>query len=71
MSSSSPAQLIALDRALLALCQERARLTHDLPGCSAAIEDLLRRSTGPLPAEVLRQVFELLDAATTPPGGAA
>jgi len=61
MNPSSDAQLAAIDRALMALCQERARLLRDLPGRTAAIDDLLQRSTGPLDATVLRDVFALLD----------
>lgn len=52
-------QLSHLDRCLLALLNERARLVGGLDdeALAPAIEDLLRRSTGPFPPEALREVF--------------
>ncbi|HVS19189.1 MAG TPA: hypothetical protein VMT18_11360 [Planctomycetota bacterium] len=54
--------LRALDSALLALADERARLLAREPG-RAATEDLLRRHDGPLVAGDVRALFELLDRA--------
>ncbi len=58
-------QLAHLDRTLLAILNERARLLRDVGpgdrGRAAAIEDLLRRNAGPFPAEALRQVFRNAD----------
>jgi hypothetical protein len=56
--------LRALDRALLALADERARLLADEPA-AASIEDLLRRYDGPLPAPAVRELFEALERACT------
>lgn len=58
-------QLAHLDRSLLALLNERARLVaetepHD-ETARAAVEDLLRRNAGPFPAEALRDVFAAVD----------
>lgn len=54
--------LRALDRALLALADERARLLADEPA-AASIEDLLRHYDGPLPAAAVRDLFESLERA--------
>jgi len=54
--------LRALDRALLALADERARLLADEPA-SASLEDLLRRYEGPLPADAVRELFAALERA--------
>jgi chorismate mutase len=58
-------QIATLDRALLALLNERARLLEELPADfserGACVEDLLRRNPGPLPATTLRAVFEAID----------
>ncbi len=59
-------QLVQLDQALLALLNERARLLsgepEDDPGRLAAIDDLLRRNTGPFGADALGEVFAAIDA---------
>lgn len=54
-----------LDLALLALLQERVRLCSNAePGLrQVAIEDLLRRADGSVPAEGLRAIFTALDRA--------
>jgi chorismate mutase len=63
-------QLRTLDRALLALVDERARLLGEVPaddpGRLTAIEDLLRRHAGPLPAASTRELFTLLDRHCAP-----
>ncbi len=65
------AQLATLDRSLAALLHERARLLADFrdggPAPRAAVEDLLRRSQGPLSARDLRSVFGAIDAACGAP----
>ncbi|MBC8405733.1 MAG: hypothetical protein H8E15_10930 [Planctomycetes bacterium] len=59
-------QLAHLDRALMAMLNERARLLASVPlddsGRSAATSDLLRRHDGPFHAQKLKLVFELIDA---------
>ena len=59
-------QLIHLDRALMELLNERARLLSteaaDDSGRLAAIDDLLRRNTGPFGADALGDVFRAIDA---------
>lgn len=59
-------QLVHLDQALLHLINERARLlageAEDDPGRRAATDDLLRRNTGPIGADALREVFAAIDA---------
>jgi len=56
-------QLKHLDRSLLALLNERARLLRGLDATEtrAAIDDLLRRSSGYFPPEHLRDVFLAID----------
>ncbi len=58
-------QLRDLDRALLALLDERLRLLAtvpvDDPGRSAGVEDLLRRHEGPFPARAIEDVFGAID----------
>jgi len=58
-------QLRDLDRALLALLDERARLlavvAADDPGRAAGVEDLLRRHDGPFPARAIEDVFGAID----------
>lgn len=60
-------QLTALDRALLALLDERARLACEAaaaaPGAfpAASVDDLLARSSGDFPAAVLRELFGAVD----------
>ena len=59
-------QLAHLDRALMAMLNERARLLASVPlddnGRKAATSDLLRRHDGPFHAQKLREVFELIDS---------
>lgn len=59
-------QLAHLDRALMAMLNERARLLASVPlddsGRQAAISDLLRRHEGPFHAAAMRQVFEIIDS---------
>ena len=62
MNPSSRTHLRALDRALLALADERARLLRDEP-IRGSLEDLLRRYEGPLPADSVRALFEALEGA--------
>lgn len=56
-------QLAHLDRSLMALLNERARLiaTHNAGQLDAAVEDLLSRSTGPFEANALREVFRWIE----------
>lgn len=58
-------QLLQLDRALLALLDERARLVRECggAGASAALDDLLRRHTGPVAADGVREFFGAADRA--------
>ena len=59
-------QLTQLDRSLMALFNERARLLAQGGGDSdlrLALDDLQRRNQGPLSARELQRVFELLDDA--------
>ena len=56
-------QVAQLDRTLLALVEERARLAASSKGAPVLLEDLLRRSTGPLPAESLREIFAAIERA--------
>jgi len=57
-------QLTALDRALMNLLDERARLVCEEvgPPPSSPIEDLLARSTGDFPGDALRRVMDEVDA---------
>jgi len=56
-------QLIHLDRALMGLLNERARLARELGEDGAGtVEDLLRRTRGAFPAPALRAVFEVIEA---------
>ena len=54
--------LRALDSALLSLVDERARLMAETTS-PTALEDLLRRYDGELPAEAVRELFAALDRA--------
>lgn len=67
--SSHQVQIKAIDQALLALFEERARLcrTTSQPAV-AAIEDMLRRTRGALSATVIRDLFLLLDQSCNPTG---
>ncbi|MFN0242091.1 MAG: hypothetical protein ACKVWV_04295 [Planctomycetota bacterium] len=65
MNASQRNQLKAVDRALLALLDERARLLeqvdeHD-PARRAAVDDMLRRHTGPVSAAAIRAIFGAID----------
>jgi hypothetical protein len=62
MNPALRTHLRALDRALLALADERARLLADDPA-EASLEDLLRRYDGPLPVEAVRELFAALERA--------
>ncbi|MAW60907.1 MAG: hypothetical protein CMJ94_08740 [Planctomycetes bacterium] len=59
-------QLAHLDRTLLALLNERARLLAqvevDDPGRRALVDDLLRRHDGPFDAHALAPLFEIIDS---------
>lgn len=64
MTPAQRHQLQTLDRALLALLDERARLAAELPAgetAPAAADDLLRRHAGPFAVEPLRRVLALLE----------
>lgn len=58
-------QLRNLDRALLALLDERARLLSEVAcndaGRAAAVDDMLRRHAGPTSADALREIFAAVD----------
>lgn len=62
-------ELVMIDRALVRLMDERARLMRalgdeagDARAREAARDDLLRRSSGAFPAEHLTRVLDALDA---------
>ena len=63
--------LTTLDRALLRLLEERARLCASAPSseaCAPSIEDLLRRADGAFDAARLTEVFEAIhEGSTLPP----
>ncbi len=58
-------QLTHLDRTIVELLNERARLCEQLEPVQvqreACVDDLLRRSQGPFPADALRETFEAID----------
>jgi hypothetical protein len=62
MSTSTRYHLAQLDRTIVHLLNERARLVASDPtlntGAEAHVQDLLRRSAGPFPADELRATFE-------------
>ena len=62
MDTSSRNQLFHIDRALVELLQDRARLLADIPmddpGRQPRSEDLLRRTDGPFDAEILEEVLK-------------
>ena len=66
-------QLRHLDWALVQLLDERARLLAGTPPGDPArapsIDDLLRRHDGPCSPELLREVFVVIDRATSSAGG--
>ena len=65
MKPSARNQLAHLDRTLLALFQERARLLSDedpgSPERLAQIDDLLQRAEGPFDPGLLKEVFDAVD----------
>ena len=65
MKPSTRNQLAYLDRTLLALLQERARLLSDEdpgnPERLAQIDDLLQRAEGPFDPGLLKEVFDAVD----------
>ena len=69
MTPAQRHQLLTLDRALLALLNERARLISEIPAgeaSSASADDLLRRHAGPFAVEPLRRILALLDEGCRP-----
>jgi chorismate mutase len=60
-------QLMHLDRAILSLIDERARLLGQVssidPLRASAVDDMLRRHEGPFDAESVRTVFAAIDRA--------
>jgi hypothetical protein len=74
MNPCSRHQLNELDRALLALLDERARLiSASAPSASAppgattaALDDLLRRRDGPTGTDAVRRFFAAIDEACEP-----
>ena len=61
--------LTTLDRALLRLIEERARLCASAPSpevCAPSSEDLLRRADGDFDAERLTEVFEAIHEGSVP-----
>ncbi|MEE2940861.1 MAG: hypothetical protein VX460_10785 [Planctomycetota bacterium] len=61
--------LTTLDRALLRLLAERARLcatASSSEACAPSIEDLLRRADGDFDAARLTEVFEAIHAGSAP-----
>jgi chorismate mutase len=62
MNASSRHHLSQLDRTIVHLLNERARLVAQDPaadhGADAHMRDLLQRSAGPFPADDLRKTFE-------------
>lgn len=65
MKSQIRHQRIELDRTIVALLNERARMVAEDPAGAddegARVDDLLRRSTGPFPASALRSVFRSIE----------
>jgi len=59
LNPSQRHQLLQLDRAVLALLDERARLVGETGPAAAepAVDDLLRRHDGPFPPAGVREVF--------------
>lgn len=68
--SSHQVHLKAIDQALLALFEERARLCRNTKQpAAAAIDDMLRRTQGDLDASVIRDLFSLLDQSCSQSSG--
>ena len=69
MNPAQRRQLRDLDKTLLALLDERARLLATVPredpGRSAGVEDLLRRHDGPFAPELVAEVFAAVDRGCT------
>lgn len=65
MNANLRFQLNQLDRALLGLVEERARLAaqFDGPAPRAAVDDLLRRHDGALAPHAVRALFASVDSA--------
>ena len=60
MNPSLRHQLTLLDRALLAMLEERARLAAEVgdgSACEPAFDDLSRRASGDLPSAAIDEVF--------------
>lgn len=66
MNASTQHHLSQLDRTIVSLLNERARLVASDPSADANPDahllDLQRRSSGPFPADALRQTFESIQA---------
>lgn len=65
--------LTTLDRALLRLLDERARLCAEADGaapCAPSVDDLLRRADGDFDPGVLEELFDLVHRGSGPRGGA-
>jgi chorismate mutase len=67
MNPALRTQLLHLDRALLSLLDERARLYSELepsdPARAATVDELLRRHAGPFPPEAVREIFAAVEQA--------
>ncbi|MFT5059496.1 MAG: hypothetical protein ACI89E_002281 [Planctomycetota bacterium] len=66
MNASTQHHLSKLDRTIVSLLNERARLIASDPTADANpeahLKDLQRRSSGPFPAQALRLTFESIQA---------
>lgn len=66
--------LTTIDRTLLRLLDERARLCASAPSadaCSPSLEDLLRRADGDFDASLLAEVFDAIHKGSAPAAPAA
>ena len=63
MKPGTRTHLTELDRTIVHLCNERARLVAAAGEgeTGAHVDDLLRRSAGPFPAAALREAFAAID----------
>lgn len=65
MNPSLRNQLRGLDRALLGLLDERARMLSDVasadPARAPAVDDMLRRHDGPFPPAGVSEVFAVIE----------